>query len=536
MGTNVQEIMKKRFLTTMVVGLAGLQGVVWGVESRPKLVVGIVVDQLRTDYLESLRDMLGTGGFRRLMETGVYLKDVDFKVEGGDATSATSIIQTGAYPRQTGITGAMILDPSTKTLQQIFSDESYIGNFTDEKYSPAALRVTTLTDALAIEENGKSRIHSIAPNPGEAIILAGHAGNSAFWVNDESGRWSSTTYYTDIPNILQEKNYITPLISRLDTIQWKPLKTGVAYPYVSQQETNSGFKYTFSRSDRDVFNLYKQTPLINSEITDSALEYIQNLNLGKNDGGTDVLNLAFTLAPYSLATNEGYRYELEDAYLRLDQDLEKLFNALDQNAGKQNILIYLVSTGYFSEPAINNQELRIPGGTFSVKRAMSLLGAYLSAKYGNGSYVDHYANGQVYLSAKTLEEKGLDLDKIAEESRDFLVRMSGVADAYTIADLVSPAIEELEAHRLAIDPKISGDVILEFAAGWKVVDDSRFPSIEQQNKTSIYQTPGFIMGNGIEAKTVKETVEAVAIAPTITNALRIRAPNAARAKPLSLTD
>ena len=522
----------KRLLSTVVVGLAGIHSVVSAAESRPKLVVGIVVDQLRTDYLESLKDMLEAGGFKRLMEQGVYLKDVSFNVSDIDATSASAIIQTGTYPRYNGVTGSKVYDPETKGLKPVFTDANYIGNFTEEQYSPKALRVTTVTDGLTVEERGKTRIHSIAPEAGEAIVLAGHTGNSAFWINEDSGRWSSTTYYTDAPQALQEKNYTSPLISRLDTIRWEPLRPGEPYPYVADEEIKESFGYTFSRSDRDVFNLYRQTPVINSDITDSAIDYIKELDLGKNQQGTDVLNLGFTLAPYSLAINNGYRYELEDAYLRLDKDLAKLFDTLDKEAGRDNVLVYLVSTGYFAEPGIDASVYRLPGGTFSVKRAMSLLGAYLSAKYGNGAYIDHYADGKIYLSEKALEEKNLELSRVAEDARDFMVKMSGVADAYTLADLASPAIPQLEAHRLAIDPKTSGDIILEFTPGWKVVDDSRFPTVEQVAKTTAYQTPGFFLGEGIKPRVVEETVDATVIAPTVANALRIRAPNASTAKAL----
>ncbi|MCH5231069.1 MAG: alkaline phosphatase family protein [Muribaculaceae bacterium] len=524
----------KRLLTTVMVGLAGIQGISLAAESRPKLVVGIVVDQLRTDYLENLREMFSSGGFKRLMESGVFLKDVDFNAVPGDAISASAIIQTGAYPRQNGITGSNVYDPATKSLRPIFKDDTFIGNFTSETYSPAALRVTTLSDELSVATNGSARIHSLSPEAGQAIILAGHTGNSAFWVNDESGRWSSTTYYSNPPASIQDKNYKSPLISRLDTMKWMPLRKDEPYPFVSSREIKDGFKYTFSRSDRDVFSLYKLSPYLNNDITRIAEEYLAELNLGKNPESTDMLNLAYTLAPYPLAGSDNYTYELQDAYLRLDRDLESLFNALDKYVGKDNVLVYLVSTGYFTEPGLDNSAYRLPGGSFSVKRALSLLNAYLAAKYGNGAYVDQYADGQIFLSRNLIEEKQLDLNRVAEESRDFLVRMSGVADAFTMSELMSPAIPELETYRLAIDPKTSGDILLVFNPGWKVTDDSRFPAIEKENKSSAYLFPGFLMGSDFKHRVVEETVEAVEIAPTIAGALRIRSPNSANAKPLKL--
>lgn len=521
-------------LKSILVCLAGIQGISLGAETRPKLMVGIIVDQLRTDYLENLKGLLGEGGFKRLMDRGVYLQDVDFMVPGGDMASAAAIIQTGAYPKQNGVPGALVFDQSSNSFKSVFQDESYIGNFTSETYSPAGLRVTTLTDEIAVENGGKNKIHSISPDAAQAIVLAGHTGNSAFWINDETGRWSSTTYYGNLPTILQNKNYNSPLISRLDTMRWEPLKKGLQYPYISLQEAKDGFRHTFSRSDKDVFDYYKNSPYVNTDITDAAIEYVNGLNLGKNSDLTDVLNLGYTLAVMPNFDKADYRYELEDAYLRLDKDLERLFNVLDKQVGENNVFVYLVSTGYFKEPPIQNPEFKLPGGTFSVKRAMSLLNAYLSAKYGNGAYVNQFADHQVYLSKNVLEEKQLDLYKIAEESRDFLVKMSGIADAFTLGDLMSVSGSYLDPHRRAIDPKLAGDIIIDFNPGWKVVDDSRFPPQTQDIKTTTYLMPGFLIGPDIRPRVVTETVEATAIAPTISKALRIRAPNSAVSKPLHL--
>ena len=523
-----------RLLPILVAGVAGLQVIPMEAESRPKLVVGIMVDQLRTDYLDNLKDMFGYGGFRRLMNNGVYFKDIDFKVPYGDAASATAIIQTGDYPRHNGVPGEKVYDQSSKSLKPVFQDNSYIGNFTNETYSPAALRVSTLTDEIAVENRGKSKIHSIAPSAAQAIVLAGHSGNSAFWINDETGRWSSSTYYSNPPTSIQNRNYNQPLISRLDTMVWTPLRKGEPYPFVSTDDIREGFRYNFTRSDRDVFSYYKQSPFVNRDITDVASEYIKNLNLGKGGETTDVLNLGYTLAVYPGIKDENYRYELEDAYLRLDKDLERLFNTIDRSVGRDNVLIYLVSTGYVGEPVIDNPQYRLPGGTFSVKRALSLLNAYFAAKYGNGAYVDEFADGQIYLIHSTLENKNLEPDRIAEEARDFLVRMSGVADAFTMNDLMSPALPKLESWRMAIDPKAAGDVLLEFSPGWTIVDDSRFPSVTQDNKTNAYSAPGFIMGADIQPMVIENAVDATSIAPTLAKSLRIRAPNSSSSRPVAL--
>ena len=523
-----------RLLTTFVVGLAGIQGITLAAESRPRLVVGIMVDQLRTDYLENLKEMFGNGGFKRLMESGVYFKDVDFKVADSDATSASAIVQTGSYPRYNGITGKMIYDPQSKSLTPVFNDPGFIGNFTTETYSPAALRVTTLTDEIGLDNNGVSKIHVIAPDASQAIVMAGHTANSAFWINDDTGKWSTTTYYPNPPAALQNKNYNNPLVSRLDTMRWTPLKKGEPYPDIPQRDIKDGFRYNFSRSDRDVFTQYKQSPYVNSDITQAATEYIMDLNLGKNQESIDVLNIGYTLAPYSGTNSDNYKYPLQDAYIRLDKDLERLFTALDRQIGKDNVLVYLVSTGYFTEPERESQTHKLPGGTFSVKRALSLLNSYLSAKYGNGAFVDAYNEGQVFLSKALIEERNLDVNTVTSDARDFLIKVSGVSDAFTLSELISPLGSHLDSHRIAIDPKTSGDIILEFNPGWKVVDDTHFPVKNNIDKTSIYPAPAFIMGSEFAPATIEETVDAIAIAPTISKALRIRAPNSSSTGPISL--
>lgn len=523
-----------RLLTTFVVGLAGIQGVTLAGESRPKLVVGIMVDQLRTDYLEDLKDMLGPGGFRRLMDKGVFIPEVDYGISDGDIASSTAIIQTGTFPRYNGVTGQNVYDPAIKGMKPVFTDPSYIGNFTNETYSPMALRVSTITDELSIENEGKSRIHSISPDASSAIILAGHTGSSAFWVNEETGKWASTTFYPNAPATLQNINYNSPLVNRLDTMKWSPLRSGEPYPYISSKDIKDGFKYTFPRSDREVFYYYKKSPYINSDIATAASEYVTDLGLGKTPEVTDVLNLGFSLAPFPLAKDADYRYELEDEYLRLDKDLERLFNTLDRQVGKDNVLVYLVSSGYFTEPSLDSGKYKLPGGTFSVKRASSLLNAYLSARYGNGAYIDHYSGNQFYLSSSLIEEKNLDRQRLTLEARDFLSKMSGVSDVYTATELMYPSVDEMKWKWLSMDPKTSGDLFLEFTPGWTVIDDTRYPNITKENKTTAYRTPAFLMGPGISPRKIEGKVEATAIAPTVAGLLKIRPPNSSKSKGITL--
>ncbi len=514
-----------RLITSVLFGLVTINTMVLADPSRPRLVVGIVVDQLRTDYMEYLKNLFGEKGFRRLMEQGMYMPDVDFKVDLSDAATATAMLYTGAYPNATGVPGHKTYDAATKSVVPPLSDPATIGNFTNDTYSPASLRLSTISDELAIDGAGVAYVYSIAPDPQQAIIMAGHAGNSAVWLDEHTGNWATTTYYKDVPSAMTRRNYDMPLSVRLDTMQWKPSLPLDRYPGLPAQKRMYPFRYTFPKSDRDVYRNFVNTPLINREVTDLAIDYLSQLNMGQRGDAIDMLNIAYTARPYKGARDGDFRIELEDTYVRLDAQLERLFEAIDRYVGLNNTLVYLSGTGYYDDATPVDERYRLYAGTFSVKRATSLLNSYLAARYGNGDYVDTYWNGRIYLDHTEIERKGLDSHEVTQAARDFLVRMSGVADARSIADILNGQTEEAERQRRLIDPRNGGDIILEFSPGWTISDDLRFPVETKDIRQSAITSPAFLMGPGIEPRVIGAPVDATALAPTVTGRLRIRSPN-----------
>ena len=519
-----------RLITSVLFGLVTINTMVLADPSRPRLVVGIVVDQLRTDYMEYLRSLFGEKGFKRLMEQGMYMPDVDFNVDLSDAATATAMLYTGAYPNATGVPGHKVYDAATKSVVPPLSDPATIGNFTNDTYSPASLRLSTISDEIAIDGTGVAYVYSIAPDPQQALIMAGHAGNSAVWLDVHTGNWATTTYYKDAPAAMTRRNYDSPLSLRLDTMQWKPVLPLDRYPGLPAQKRMYPFRYTFPKSDRDVYRNFANTPLINREVTDLAIDYLSQLNMGRRGDAIDMLNIAYTARPYKGVRDGDFRIELEDTYVRLDAQLERLFDAIDRYVGLNNTLVYLSGTGYYDDAAPNDERYRLPSGTFSVKRATSLLNSYLAARYGNGDYVDTYWDGRIYLDHAEMERKGLDSREVTQSARDFLVRMSGVADARSIADILNGQTEEAERQRRLIDPRNGGDIVLEFSPGWTISDDLRFPVESKDIRHSAITTPAFLMGAGIEPRVIGAPVDATALAPTVTGRLRIRSPNGAVSK------
>lgn len=524
-----------RLITSLMVSLVAANSLAVRADaSRPRLVVGIVVDQLRTDYVDYLRDIFSERGFRRLLDSGVYLKNVDFKAPMADASAATTLLYTGAYPSINGVAGATIYDATLGTAQSSLADPSLMGNFSNDGYSPKGIRVSTLADELQVDGAGLGNIFSIAPDAVPALAMAGHAGTSAFWLDGNSGKWSSTTYFRETPRTITHKNNDTPLIARLDTLQWKPLLDLDRYPGLPAQKKFYPFRYYFPKSDRDVYNRFKISPLVNDEITDIAIGYLDEYRLGNRGDVIDMLNVEYTAAPWPYTADGDSRLELEDTYLRLDRQIGRLLDAIDAGAGLENTVIFLSSTGYYNDSSDYDAKFRVPTGDFSLKRATSLLNAYLSAKFGNGQYILSLHDGALFLNPKTIEERKLDQGEVTKAARDFLCRMSGVAEVRTFREILASASPEAEALRLSIDPRAAADLYMSFTPGWNVVDDLHFPVKSYPVRDIMLNTPAIIMAPALKPTTISDRVEAASLAPTLAGLIRIRPPNGASTRPLIL--
>lgn len=516
-----------RNLLALLAGLVSFSVMSQTSQGRPRLVVGIMVDQLQEEYLDLLRPLFGEGGFRRLMDQGVYLKDIDFGTTGTDRAGGTAQILTGNYPALTGITTGRRFDPATRRSVNLLEGQ--------QGYSPENLQLSTLADEIAIDGIGLGGIYSVAAAPEMAVLMGGHSASSAVWIDDATGRWTTSDYYPEKTLSPAVRNFRTPPAARADTMHWKPMLPLQSYPGLPQQKKFYPFRYTFSGRGADAWRKFGASPAGNREVTDVAVEWLQGLRLGNRGEAIDMLNVAYDLSPWKDVKDGDYRLELQDAYLRLDRDLSRLFAALDKNVGLQNTIVYLLPTGTFDNSAPNDPKYRIPGGDLSTKKAVSLLNAYLTANYGNADYVDGVSEGQIYLNKKALAGKRNTEGTIISEARDFLARMSGVANIYTLADILDSSTEETERLRHSINPAQAGDLLIQVLPGWNLVDDYNYPVQKRTMRLAPAVTPGFILAPGrLEQQVVGTTVDAVAIPSTLSKVLRIRAPNGAFSRPLPL--
>ena len=521
-----------RLISSVIFSLVALSALSQTVASgKPTLIVGITIDQLRSDYIQLLQSHFGENGFKRLLRDGICIENAVFKIADVNKITSTALLYSGAFPNVNGITGEMLYDEAAKKASKIFNDTKYIGNTTDETYSPMALKVSTISDELRMDNNGIGSVYAIAPDAQQALIIAGHAANGAFWINGETGKWASTTFYKEFPSAVMLRNLNHPLSSRIDTLHWSPVISVNDYPDIPLHRTLFPFRYTFSGKDK--YEQFKSSALVNEEVTSLAVDCINDLKLGKR-AAVDMLNVAYTAAPYPYAEDADRRIELQDEYIRLDKELARLFASIDGATGG-NAFVFVASTGYFDNTFATEPRFNIPSGEFSSKKAVSLLNMYLMAIYGNGNWVSGYFNEQIFLNEKLAKEKNIPIEELRAKSGEFLRRMSGVNEAYTFDEILNnPVGENLECLHRSVYNETAGDVYLEIAPGWTIVDDfnSQTPASKQVRGNAV-NTPIFILSPGVEPQKISTPVDATLLAPTVARLLRIRSPNAAKRMPIA---
>lgn len=503
--------------------------------AQPRLVVGIMVDGLQQEYIDMLRDHFSHNGFNRLLNNGLVLENVDYG-PGLDATAAAAVVMTGASPAVNGIPSAKIYDLQARRYRSVYDDGHTVGNYTDETLAPAALRTTTLADEARINGAGVTMVYAVAADPEMAITLGGHAANSAVWINDATANWASSTVYPQFPVSVSTDNRLRPLSTRLDTMLWMPADNTAAAAGLPSHLTAYNFHHSFNKSNPDRIASFKNSALVNTEVTRVAGELLQSLKLGTHDG-TDVLNVAYNLTPYRYTRNAENRYELADSYMKLDAELVRLFNLVDAQAGHNGAIIFLAGTPPVNRRRRDDDQWNIPGGEFSTRKAISLLNLYLIALYGNGEWINGFSGDTFYVNATLAKEREVDVARLRREAADLLKRMAGVDVAYTIDEILdgkAPVVAPDALRRNTVVGVSDGDIHVQLVPGWELIDDFNTPGARSGRVSAHAATtaPAYLLIPGAEPATVSETVDARVIAPTVARQMRIRSPNGAASPPL----
>ncbi len=493
----------------------------------PKVVVSILIDQLRSDYLEAFMPLYGDDGFKRLLRDGKIYTQADYPMARPDAASAAATYSTGTSPSSHGIVGRKWLDRNTLRPEFCINDPKQTGTGgTADKVSPRYLGVSTIGDELKVASEGKAIVYAIAPTAEAAILSSGHAADGAVWIDDRTGQWCSTSYYGSFPSWAAFRN---SLGEQVKATVWVPSSDLVGnFSYFLSGGMKKPFSHKFKGDTR--FSDFKTSGLVNGEIAATAAACLNGTIIGTDDI-SDYLAVTFYAGNYNHRAANESPMELQDTYVRLDRAISDLLVAVDKKVGINNALFVLTSTGYTDEVNTDLSKYRIPTGEFDMSKASALLNMYLTAIYGQGTYVEASLGTQLYLNHQLIESKQLNLAEVQERTQDFLMQLSGVKDVYTAQRLLlgawTPGISRIRA---GYNPQYSGDITIEVAAGWRYVNSNTREN--ELVRESYISYPIIFYGAGVKAEKLEQAVTVDRIAPTLSKAMRIRAPNACAVAPL----
>ena len=513
---------------------------------RPKLVVGIVVDQMRYDYLMRFYNKYGEGGFKRMMSEGFNCKNNHFNYVPTYTGPGHASVFTGTTPKYHGIIANNWYDKEIKETVYCAGDNAVLAVGSDselERMSPHRLKASTFADENRLFTQMKGKSIGISIKDRGAILPAGHSANAAYWFRgkDEGHFITSNYYMNNLPKWVNEFNDSKVVKSYLKV--WNTLYDISTYTESGDDlnDFEGGFKgkktatfpYDLKKlyEDNSGFDILKTTPYGNSIVADFAIAALTGEQLGE-DNITDVLTVSFSCTDY-VGHNFGVNSkEIEDTYIRLDKDLERFFNTLDEKVGRGEYVAFLTADhGAIDVPAYL-QAMKIPAGYLNNRDTKIKLTEFLSKKFKASDLIENISNNQIFLDRSKINELGLDLDDVQEAIVNEIISYEHVDKAYTAVTMSSTSFTTgIEALlQKGFNQKRSGDVIIVPDTGY--ISYGKTGSSHGSGFSYDTHVPLLFFGKGINhGQTLKKT-EITDIAPTISALLGISFPNAAIGQPL----
>ena len=515
---------------------------------KPKLIIGIVIDQMRYDYIYRYWNKLENNGFKRFINEGAVCKNAYQNYLYTQTGPGHATIYTGATPSVNGIVTNEWYIPLKK--QKVYcvedSKAKTVGSNSDKgKVSPVNLLTTTIGDELRLSNQNKSKVIAIAMKDRSAILPGGHNPNAAYWYDETTGNWITSTYYMDsLPKWVDEFNnkkladlYLdrlwTPLLPITDYSESLPDSNKYEVGFSNNQK-NFPYDLSFiSKKDKKIrdYSILKNTPFGNTYTHDFAIASVLGESLGKHDY-TDFLAVSFSPTDYIGHSFGPLAVETEDTYLRLDKEIAHFLDFIESEIGKENVLIFLTGDHGSSQHPQYLIDNRLPGGIFKQYYALSLLKSYLNAVYGDGEWVLCYLDNQIFLNHALIEDSKLSLKDVQDKVAAFMLQFNGVQNAVTATTLQTNNFTKgmFMFMQNSYNQKRSGDVLINLEPGW--IQDMNY--FIDHNTAYSYDThvPLLWYGWKISHKTILREVHPVDIVPTISALLNIESPSGCNGEPI----
>lgn len=461
--------MKKLFLFLTFVMILNLQA-----QQRPKLVVGIVVDQMKMEYLYRFSDDFSPNGFKRLMNNGYTFQNMHFNYTPTYTGPGHASIYTGTTPSTHGIVGNEWFSRETGKNRYCTDDDSVItvgdGTAAEGQMSPKNLQSTTITDELRLATNFKGKVISMSLKDRGAILPGGHFANWAFWYSKTGAFISSSFYGSTLPDWVtqfnQEKRYM-PYITK----GWDLLKPAATYnesladdnPYEGKlyNSTAPVFPYDlnemYKKNDAGVIRV---TPFGNNLLAEFAMKAIEKEELGKDDI-TDFLTVSFSSPDYVGHILGPRSMEMQDTYLRLDQTIADFLIYLDKTVGKDNYLLFLTADHAGAENANYLKDNKYAVKSIDPNDIVKALKKYSTATFGE-DLVLNYSNFNLFFNKEIIKAKGLELSKVKQSFKDFLMTQEQVKRVYSEEEILASTGNDYYLNFIAkgYDATQDGDLII----------------------------------------------------------------------------
>jgi predicted AlkP superfamily pyrophosphatase or phosphodiesterase len=507
----------------------------------PKVVIGIVVENMRPDYIDRYWNKFGNDGFRKLYTNGAVVTNMKISQHVQNYASGTATLFTGVYPSGHGIIDDVWYDRLRIREVGAVADDYYFTVGADSKSgnaSPKRLMASTVGDNLKLFSMNKSKVYSIAMNAESAILSAGHAADAAWWFDPVSGRMISSSFYVStFPEWARDFNMVSQG-DRYSGRNWVTLHPESYYteslPDNHYLEKGYGdkantFPHSLNRHVRraESFNPIKTTPFANTIIREFTTTLLENEPVGE-DNIPDLVTVVFSSMDYEHGSFGPASLEMQDIYLRLDQEIAELINFAEKRYGKDNTVFFLTANTSASYPVNYLKEVfSMPVGDFQPESAFALLNSFLNITYGEAKWIEHLSGQQVYLDHKLIEKSKVDLIDMRNQIADFLTQFEGVRVALPAQILEQGGSDNSALANLYRSYMInrSGDVLYVLSEGWQPV--YKFKRVNYTDQSHI---PAVFYGAGIKPSIISSPYNAIDLAPTLSEILHISVPDKSRGR------
>ena len=513
--------------------------------ARPRLVVGLVIDQMRWDYLYRYYDRYGSDGFKRLLGQGFSCENTLINYLPSYTAVGHTTIFTGSVPALDGITGNDWTEQLTGKTLYCTADSTVqsVGNESEDgKMSPRNLLVSTITDELRLATNFRSRVVGVSLKDRASILPAGHTATAAFWLDDASGRFITSSYYMkELPDWVNRFNGANP-IQHLIEKGWNTLKPISTYTQSDKDDMPYEGKLAgeaapvFPHAINEVYlknkGSFRQTPFGNTLTLDFAKAALDAYKLGRGEA-TDFLTINCASTDYVGHMFGPNSIEIEDTYLRLDQELASLFQTLDAKVGKGQYLVFLTADHGAAHAIGFMQQHELPADFWNGKPLVDALNKVLADKFTTQNLVRSLMNYQVNYNMNRISVEHLDFTAIKKATVEYLQQQPGIAYAVDVAAVGSSSLPEPLKTMVAngYNFKRSGAVQIVLNPGW----------FEGYGKTGTthgtwnpYDThiPLLWYGWNIKPGKTNRTTHMTDIAATLAALLHIQQPNGCIGEPI----